>query len=71
MTMSNYAHPAPQYIGRTIIICEMPGSAYDDRRKAHQTTIVDASDPDTSLTFQCDDGISYRWEDEGQSWNWI
>jgi len=68
---SNYRDPVPQYIGRTITTHKMSGSAYDDRRKVHQTTIVDASNPETGLSFQCDDGISYQWEDEGQSWFWV
>ncbi len=67
---SNYRNPVPQYIGREIVTHEMPGSAYDDRRKLHTATIVDASDPDTGLTFRCDDGISYQWEDQDQSWHW-
>lgn len=67
--MSTYTTPAPQYIGRTIVVFEAPGSYYFAHRRQHTTTITDASDPmEGGLTFAADDGISYRWEDEGVSW---
>lgn len=69
--MSNYTHPAPEYIGRRVITVEAPGAQYFPMRLSHGTTIIDASDPHNGgLTFKCDDGISYRWQDEGQAWNW-